>query len=430
MEYINRIVDKKIKEKLKYMGALSIRGPKWCGKTTSAKQASKSVLEMQNPDYTERYIKLANTKPSLLLEGDKPRLIDEWQLAPKIWNAVRYDVDKTGEKGQYILTGSSTPIEDDNMHSGTGRFGFITMKPFTLFESGDSNGKISLKQIVDGKKDIDGITSDLTYERLAYLICRGGWPASLNISEDEALNIPKDYLDAVCNSDISRVDGVSRNPELTRAILKAYARQTCTIDSDEALIKDVISNYGTVSDVTIKDYLNVLKKLYLIEEIPAWNPNIRSKTSIRTSPKKTFVDSSLAVAALEASPKDLMFDPETFGLMFENLVNRDLSVYAQELGGYMKHFRDRFGLECDNVIHFANGKYGLIEVKLSANGVKSAEKHLLKIVRLIKEHNNNVERKIDKIKEPDFLMIITGIDNMAYSTDTGILIVPIGCLKD
>ena len=430
MKYINRIVDKRIALKLKSMGAIYIKGCKWCGKTTSAKRLTKSVINLQDPDNQKRYLMLADTKPSLLLEGEKPKLIDEWQIAPVLWNAVKFFVDNSGKKGQFILTGSATPKEDDNTHPGTGRFAFITMKPMTLYESGESNGKISLKDILDGKTNFDGITSNLSYERLAYLICRGGWPGSLELEEKSALEVPKDYLDAVYNSDISRIDGVSRNPDLARSILKSYARQTCTIDSNESLYNDIISNYGKVSEKTINDYLNVFKKLFLIEEIPAWNPNIRSKTAIRTSPKKTFVDPSLAVAALECSPEDLIYDPETYGVLFENLVNRDLSVYASEYGGYLRHFRDRYGLECDNVIHFNDDRYGLVEVKLSENGIKKGEENLLKILNIIKEHNENVTRKNDKIREPDFLMIITGIHDIAYTTENGVLVVPIGCLKD
>ena len=430
MEYISRILDAKIEAKLKSMGAIYIKGCKWCGKTTSAKQFTKSVINMQDPDNQSRYLLLAENKPSILLEGEKPRLIDEWQLAPVLWNAVRFSIDNTNLKGQFILTGSATPKEDKNLHTGTGRFSFITMKPMTLFESGDSTGEISLLDIMNGKRDIDGIKANLSYEKLAYIICRGGWPGSISLSDEEALDVPKDYLDAVVNSDISRIDEVSRNPELARVILKAYARQVCTIDSNESLYSDVISNYGDVSEKTISDYLNVFKKLFLIEEIPAWNPNIRSKTSIRTSPKKTFVDPSLAIAALDATPSDLMYDPETYGLMFENLVNRDLSVYADSIGGYLRHFRDRFGLECDNVIHFNNGKYGLVEIKLSENGVKKGEENLLKINGLIKEHNKNVMNVKDKIREPDFMMIITGIHNIAFTTENGILVVPIGCLKN
>ena len=422
MNYIKRIVDKEIDDKLAVMGAILIKGPKWCGKTTSAKQKAKSILEMQNPDLQENYMELANTKPSLLLEGEKPRLIDEWQLAPKLWNAVRYSVDNIGLPNQYILTESATPIEDDSLHSGVGRFAFVTMKTLTLFESGESNGKISLKNILNGDKKIDGIQSELTYEKIAYLICRGGWPSSLSLPENQALDIAKNYIDVLCESDISRIDGVKRDPFLARTILKAYARQVSTIDSDKSLYDDVRANYSAVSERTISDYMNVLKKLYIIEEIEAWNPNIRSKTAIRTSPKKSMIDPSLAVAALGCSKEDIMLDVKTYGLLFENLVNRDLSVYVNSIGGNLKHYRDRYGLECDNVIHFNDGRYALIEIKLSGSKIKEAEEHLLTLNKLILESSQN-------LKQPEFLMIITGTD-MAYTTEKGVLVVPIGCLKD
>lgn len=367
MEYVKRIVDKEIENKINSTGAIVIKGPKWCGKTTSAKQVSKSVLEMQNPDLQENYFELAMTKPSLLLEGDKPRLIDEWQLAPRLWNAVRYSIDKTSDVGQYILTGSSVPVEDDTLHSGTGRFAFVNMKPMTLYETGDSTGEISLLDILNGKRDIDGKKTNLEYERIAYVLCRGGFPSTIKLDKDKALEVSKNYIDVLCESDISKVDGVKRNKELARSILKAYARQISTIDSNKSLYEDIKANYSDISEKTINDYIEVLKKLYIIEEIEAWNPNIRSKTSIRTSPKKSMIDPSLATAVLECSPKELMMDIKTFGLLFENLVNRDLSVYVSSIGGNLKHYRDRFGLECDNVIHFNNGKYALVEVKLRWN---------------------------------------------------------------
>ena len=386
MDYVKRIIDKEIKKKLAVMGAVVIKGPKWCGKTTSAKKISKSVIEMQNPEMAENYMELAATKPSLLLEGEKPRLIDEWQIAPTLWNAVRYDVDKTGRKGQYILTGSATPndINDKYLHSGVGRFSFINMKPFSLYESNESNGKISLKDIFDKKVNIDGIRSELTYEKLAYALCRGGWPASLGLDEENALEISKSYIDVLCESDISKVDNVSRNPRLARTILRAYSRQISTIDSDKTLYEDVMSNYAEVTERTIIEYLHALERLYIIEEMDSWNPNIRSKTAIRSSKKKTMVDPSLAVAALGVSPKDLMLDINTFGLLFKNLVDRDLSIYVNGIGGYIEHYRDRYGLECDSVIHLNDGRYGLIEVKLgSMKGIKEAEEHLLKLKSLI-----------------------------------------------
>lgn len=422
MKYLERIIDSEIKEKLSITGAIQIKEPKWCGKTTSAKQLAKSVLEMQNPDLQDNYIELANTKPSLLLEGDKPRLIDEWQIAPKLWNAVRYSVDQTGLTNQYILTGSATPTDDSSLHSGVGRFAIVNMKPMSLYESKDSNGKISLLDLKNGKRNIDGITTDLDYEKIAFVLCRGGWPNAINLDETRALQIAKNYLDVLCNSDISKVDGIKRNPQLARTILRSYARQVSTINSDSAMYKDIKANYSDISESTIINYLKVLKRLYIIEEIDAWHPNIRSKTSIRTAPKKSFVDPSLAVAALGCSKKELMLDINTFGLLFENLVNRDLSIYASKIGGTISHYRDRYGLECDNIIHFEDGSYALVEIKLSCSRIKEGESHLLELKKLIDESDDI------KIK-PNLLMIITGTD-MAYVTENDILVVPIGCLKD
>ncbi|MCL2111774.1 MAG: DUF4143 domain-containing protein [Clostridiales bacterium] len=422
MAYIERIIDKEIREKLSASGALLIRGPKWCGKTTSAMQVAKSVLEMQNPDLQENYLELAATKPSLLLEGDKPRLIDEWQIAPRIWNAVRYSVDKSAKPSQYILTGSATPVEDDTLHSGTGRFAFITMKPMTLYESGESNGSVSLTDLLIGMAKIDGIQTSLTYEKIAHALCRGGWPSAIKLTGKKAFDVPKNYLDVLFENDISKVDGTKRNPALARSILKSYARQVSTIDSNKALYEDIRANYSEISDKTIMDYIETLKKLFIIEEIEAWNPNIRSRTSIRTSPKKSLVDPSLAVAALGCSPKELMLDIKTFGLLFENLVNRDLSVYVQSIGGSLKHYRDRFGLECDNVIHFHNGKFALVEVKLGGSKIKEAEEHLITLKNLIMENDK-------KLGEPEFLMIVTGTE-MAYTMESGVLVVPAGCLRE
>lgn len=422
MEYLKRIIDSEIEEKLSYTGAVVVKGPKWCGKTTSAKRVSKSVLEMQNPDLQDNYIELANTKPSLLLEGEKPRLIDEWQIAPKLWNAVRYSVDNTGMPNQYILTGSSVPTEDDSLHSGVGRFAFVTMKPMTLYESGDSNGKISLREILNGNCKIDGIKTDLDYEKVAYALCRGGWPASIKLPEKYALEVPRNYIDVLCNADISKVDGVKRDPVLAKLILKSYARQVSTIDSNQTLYEDIKANYADISERTIMDYMSTLKKLFVIDEIEAWNPNIRSKTAIRTSSKKSMIDPSLAVASLGVSPKELMMDVRTYGLLFENLVNRDLSVYVRANSGVLKHYRDRYGLECDNVLCFEDGRYALIETKLGGTRIKEAEEHLLELKKLILENE-------PKLGKPEFMMVVTATD-MAYTTENGVLVVPIGCLKD
>lgn len=425
--YIGRILDDEIKRKLKVTGSVVIKGPKWCGKTTSAKQFAKSIIDLQSIETKEKYKQIAENSIMLLLEGDKPRLIDEWQEIPQIWNAVRTDVDKQNKAGLYILTGSTTPIDEEtkHLHSGVGRMSFIEMKPMTLFETGDSNGSISLKDIRDNKIKIHGQKSNINYERLAYLTCRGGWPSAVNMDEDVALDVSKEYVKALTESDISRVDGRVRNPDLAYNILSIYARHISTIDSDKTLFEDIRFNYGDVAESTLYDYMNVLKRLYVIDEVNSWNPNLRSKTSVRTSPKKGFVDPSIATAVLEISPKELALDPNTFGLLFENLVNRDLSVYTSKIGGYVKHYRDRAGLECDHVIHFNNGKYGLIQTKLGSSGIEQGIQKLREIRDLIKEKN-----KIKKtIKEPDFMMVINGYD-IAYTTEDGIFIVPIGCLKD
>lgn len=426
--YKKRIIDEALSKQMQIAGAILVRGPKWCGKTTTCRQYAKSFIELQDEDIDEENsnaLKLAELKPSLLLEGEKPRLIDEWQLAPNIWNTIRHSVDENGKKGQFLLTGSATPDEKNssNLHSGAGRFAFLNMKTMSLFESGDSNGKISLKDLLDGNRNIDGITSEITYERMAFLICRGGWPDIFNIKdENNALEISKNYITAICESDISRIDGVSRNPELARSILRSYARLDSTIESNQSLIDDVIANNNNISERTIIDYLNAFKKLYIIDEISAWNPNIRSKTAIRTSPKKSLTDPSLAASLLGISPKELMLDPNTYGLLFENLVDRDLSIYINAIGGTLNHYRDRYGLECDEVAHFENGKYCLIETKIgSEKSIEEAEKHLLELKDLI--------AKNDKLRKPEFLMIITNT-KMAYTTKNGVLVVPIGCLKN
>ena len=422
--YMKRIIDSEIKEQLDVAGVISIRGPKWCGKTTTAEQFSKSTFRVQGDEDHPNNTQLAMEQPYIVLKGENPRLIDEWQLAPELWNAARNNVDKLKSQGLYLFTGSATPDEKkmENLHSGAGRFAFIDMKPMSLYESGDSNGKISLKDLFNHKFDIDGISCDMTYEKMAYLICRGGWPNSISMNKKSALKVPSNYVEAVVSSDISRIDGVSRNKELARTILKSYARMVSTIDSNDSLYKDVQANYGDVSETTIIDYLNQLKKLYLIDEIDAWSPNIRSKTTIRTSPKKSFVDPSIATAALGVEPEELVLDRNTYGLLFENLVDRDLSIYIKSLGGRLNHYRDRYGLEVDQILHLGNDKYALIETKVSMRYVPEAEEHLMKLKETIM---NNQPR----LGEPEFMMIIVN-EQMAYTTKNGILVVPIGCLKN
>ena len=421
---MKRIIDSEIAEQLDVAGVISIRGPKWCGKTTTSEQFSKSTFKVQGDEEHPNNTELAIEQPYIVLKGENPRLIDEWQLAPELWNAARNNVDNIPKHGLYIFTGSATPNESNTskLHSGAGRFAFIDMKPMSLYESGDSNGKISLKDLFNHKFDIDGISCDMTYEKMAFLICRGGWPDSIGMNEKSALKVSSNYVEAVVSSDISRIDGVSRNKELAKNILKSYARKTSTIDSNDSLYKDVQANQGNVSKSTIIDYLNQFKKLYLIDEIEAWSPNIRSKTAIRTSPKKSFVDPSIATAALNVMPGDLILDRNTYGLLFENIVDRDLSIYMRSLGGRLSHYRDRYGLEVDQILHLGNDKYALVETKTSIKAVPEAEEHLLKLKETIIENQ-------PKLGEPEFMMVVVN-DQMAYTTKNGILVVPIGCLKN
>jgi predicted AAA+ superfamily ATPase len=427
MDYIKRMIDATIELKLQVTGGVVIKGPKWCGKTTTAKQFAKSVLDLQSTKTLETNKRIAENDISLLLKGESPRLIDEWQVIRTIWNAVRTDIDERNEPGLYILTGSTTPVTDKSLHTGIGRLSFIEMKTMSLFESGESNGTISLKDIVDGTTDIHGQKSDISYGQLAYLTCRGGWPSAIHRSETIALEIAKEYVNGLCESDISNIDDRTRNPALTRLILRAYARHISTIDSNTALYDDVRALYGDITDQTLIDYIDALKRLYVVDEVMAWNPNLRSKTSIRTSPKKSFVDPSIGIAALDISPKQLALDPNTFGLFFENLVNRDLSVYANKMGGYVRHYRDRSGLECDHVIHFNNGKYGLIQTKLGSDQTDQGVEKLRELRDLIREKNRKSGKTI--VTEPDFYMVINGGET-AFTTTDGIFVVPIGCLRD
>ena len=421
--YIKRIIDKTIAEKMQVMGCVVVKGPKWCGKTTTAEQFAKSVLELQDPVEGAKYREIAENNIKLLLEGENPRLIDEWQLIPGIWNAIRYDVDKRDAAGLYIITGSVTPNDEDakDLHSGVGRMSFVTMYPMSLYESGDSSGSISLKDILDGSVEVNGQKSDITYERLAYLTCRGGWPSAVKMkNENLALRIAKEYLEVLCETDIENAEKKNINPALTRAIVRAYSRLVCTIEANKTLYDDIRNTYGDVSDPTIISYLNKLNRLYVTDEIPAWNPNIISKTNMRTAPKKALVDSSIACAALQCSPKELALDPISFGLLFENLVDRDLKIYADSMGGFLRHYRDRYGLECDQVIHFDNGEYALIQTKLGTKKIKEAAEKLLELRSKIRANNK---------KEPKFLMVVTGSD-IAYTTKEGVFVVPVGCLKD
>lgn len=426
-EYLPRLVDKELEEMLNVIGAVLIVGPKWCGKTTTAERHAKSVLKMQDPDYLKQYLLLADTKPSLLLNGDKPRLIDEWQVAPVLWDAVRTSVDETKEEGLYILTGSTSVDFSKVLHSGIGRIAKLKMYPMSLYESHDSIGNISLKELFDDKNlDIDGKISNLSIERLIEVTCRGGWPSSLNKTSKGSLMISKMYLDNICDSDCSTIDGVKRNPQRMRRILRSYARNVSTLATDKAILNDVIANDSNIDIRTLKSYLTALERLYVIEEVSAWCPNIRSASAIRSSNKREFIDPSIAVAALNATPETLLYDLNTFGFIFETLCIRDLKIYSNSLGGEVSYYHDKYGLECDCVLHLSDGRFALIEFKLGSKQIEEGAMHLLELKRLIKEHNFTSN---DKIKEPDLLLIITG-GEMAYTRLDGVKIVPIGCLKD
>lgn len=422
-EYKNRIVDEILEKKLKGKGAVLIQGPKWCGKTTTAEQISKSILYMAKPDEKEQNLTMAEINPSLLLQGEVPRLIDEWQIAPKLWDAIRYEIDHRNAEGQFILTGSSVPAKmDDVTHSGTGRFAWLLMRPMSLYESGESTGQVSLMDLFDGTKKIEGI-NNIDLEKMAYLVCRGGWPRAIFMEEEIALEQAYDYYDAVVNRDISEADGISRNPERVKNLMRSYARNMGTQVSNDTLRSDMIANDSTSLDTdTVLSYVNALKKIFVVEESPAWNPNLRSKTAIRTSDTRYFIDPSIAVASLGIGPKDLINDLNTFGLLFETLCIRDLRVYAESIKGKVYHYRDANDLECDAVIHLRDGSYGLIEIKLGGDSLINEGADTLK----------KLESRIDitKMKNPSFLLVLTATGKYAYRREDGVYVVPIGCLKN
>ncbi|MBR5719810.1 MAG: ATP-binding protein [Bacteroidales bacterium] len=431
MEYLPRIADDELKLRLEAFGAVQIKGPKWCGKTTTAEMQAKSVIKMQNPDTREGYLATARTKPSLLLKGDTPRLIDEWQVAPVLWDAVRNAVDERRRKGQFILTGS-TVVDDERgeiMHSGTGRISQMAMLPMSLFESKESNGSVSLTKLFNDKNlDIDGCMSELKIEQLIFAACRGGWPASLDDMSCEAkLLIARDYVDIVCNEDVSRVDKRQRNPAIARLVLRSYARNLCTMAKKTNMLADVSVEMEGMAMSTFDDYVSAFEKLYVINDIEAWSPSIRSKTVIRTGKKRCFVDPSIAVAALGLSPEMLELDLNTFGFIFECLCMRDLKAYSQAMGGQLSYYRDRTGLEADAVLHLADGRYALVECKLGSREIDDGAKHLLEIKELVEKKNEDDGQP--KLRMPDLLMVLTG-GEIAYTRTDGVKVVPVGCLRN
>jgi predicted AAA+ superfamily ATPase len=418
-EYLNRIADKVLDAALEASGAVLIEGPKWCGKTRTAQEKAGSVIFMQDPDNSASYMKTADTKPSLLLRGKTPRLIDEWQLAPVMWDAVRHAVDMRGEPGQFILTGSAVPTDNAARHTGTGRISRTLMRPMSLFESGESRGDISLKALFDGNADCDGISA-LALENLAFVLARGGWPASVGEKESIALKRVYDYVDAVINIDVSRVDGAVKNPARVRTLMRSLARNVSTTATMTTIKKDMAGRDLDISEKTIASYLNALRRIFVVEDLPAWNPAMRSRTALRTSPKRHFVDPSIAVAVLRATPDGLLGDFNTFGLLFESLCIRDLRIYAQAIDGEVLYYRDKNGLEADAVVQLKDGRYGVVEVKTGAKEIETAAENL-----------KTLKSKIDteRMTEPSFLMVLTGSE-FAYRRDDGVYIVPIGCLRD
>lgn len=427
--YINRIVDAELGLRLEAFGATLIVGPKWCGKTTTGEQKAKSVIRMQDPDMREGYLVTANTKPSLLLKGEKPRLIDEWQDAPVLWDSVRMEVDRQKQEGLFILTGSTSVDNSQILHTGTGRITRLKMYPMSLYESGESNGQISVSELFeDPSLDIDGIMSDMKIEDLIYAASRGGWPATLRKkSEEIALLTAKDYVNNICESDISTVDGIQRNPEWARIILRSYARNISTLAKKTNIYKDVSANADSMSMATMDSYINAMERLFVLEDLEAWCPAIRSATVIRAGKKREFVDPSIAIAVLGLTPDALQLDLKTFGFLFECLCIRDLKIYSQALGGRISYYHDRYGLEADAVLHLDNGKYALIEFKLGSREIEEGAAHLLQLKELIRKYNEKEQQC--KLREPDLLMIITG-GNMAYTREDGVKIIPIACLKN
>lgn len=429
MEYLKRIADGELKLRLEAFGAVQIRGPKWCGKTTTAEIQAKSVLKMQDPDRREGYLATARTKPSLLLKGETPRLIDEWQVAPVLWDAVRNAVDERRKKGQFILTGSTVINDTEIMHTGTGRIARMSMYPMSLYESGESNGLVSLRELFDNPStDIDGVVSSLSVEELIFAACRGGWPASLdNMSDTAKLLIAKEYVDIICEEDISKIDNVRRNPVLARLVMRSYARNLCTLAKKTNMLKDVSAEMEGTSIKTFDDYVDALERLFVIADIPAWNPAIRSATVIRTSRKRCFADPAIAAAVAGLAPQALAFDMKTFGFIYECLCMRDLKVYSQALGGKLSYYHDRYGLEADAVLHLQDGRYALIECKLGSRDIDAGAAHLLELKNLI-QHHNEKDSQI-QLRLPDLLVILTG-GNMAYTRNDGVKVIPVGCLKD
>lgn len=426
--YRHRVCDDLLQRKLRTSGAVLVTGPKWCGKTWTSLNAARSVIYMQDADRRAGYLKMAQTQPSFLLKGERPRLIDEWQDAKILWDAVRFAVDRDPQKGQFILTGSVSVDRESNgnegeadriMHTGTGRISMMRMRPMSLYESGESNGAVSLKSLFEGDQDVTSI-SQTTIEDIAQAICRGGWPASIGMDKKDALDVAKDYVDAVCDRDAGGIDSTRKDPERVKAILRSLGRNISTMTTNKTILGDVSANDISLTDKTLDVYMTALRRLFVVEDIKAWQPSLRSKTGIRTSDKRQFVDPSIAVAALGASPASILDDFEYFGFLFESLCARDLRVYSEPLRGTVKHYHDNSGLEADLIISLDDGRWAAVEVKLGSSEIEDGANNLKSLA-------NDIDTT--KFNAPSFLMVLTG-GEFAYRREDGVYVVPLGCLKD
>ena len=425
-EYKQRIADELLRIELQSAGAVLIEGAKWCGKTRTAEKAAQSAVYMQDQDQADNYMQMAETMPSLLLEGETPHLIDEWQVAPNLWDAVRFSVDKRGGMGHFILTGSAVPPDAEEeknpklkrRHTGTGRITRLRMRPMSLWESGESNGKVSLRSLFEGDGNLVA-TSDLSIPDIARLICRGGWPEATFLADSPSRRIARNYVRAIVEEDIHRVDGIERNPTRVMQLLKSLSRNVSSIALQQTIIDDMCANDCTASDKTVADYLNALRKIFVIEDTPAWTPALRSKTAVRTAAKRQFSDPSIPAAVLGTNPDGLLRDMITFGFLFESMCCRDLRVYAQAMDGQVSHFRDRYGLEADLVVSLPDGRWGGVEVKLGSGKIDEAAQNLLKVAARVDE---------ERMGKPSFLMVLTGT-KLAFRRPDGVYVVPLGCLK-
>ena len=417
-DYIPRVIDPYLSEALEYSGAVLIEGVRWCGKTRTAEEKAASIISLQDPSKSSSYLRMASIKPSLLLDGETPRLIDEWQMAPALWNAVKFTVDERhGKPGQFILTGSTTPPKDPHRHSGAGRIGRARMRTMSLFESKEASGQISLRRLFGQDHDI-AASSELSIEKLAFAVIRGGWPSLMSTKEKFVMKEMQNYVESVVNEDISKPDDVRRSPAIARELMRSLSRNSSSVTNMTTIRKDMAGDGDLISDKTVSSYIDALRRIFVVEDVPAWNPSVRSKAAIRESPKRNFVDPSIAAAVMRMSSDGLLEDLNTFGLLFESLCVRDLRIYSQVLDGEVFHYRDRYDLETDAVIHLNDGRWGAVEVKLGSNEIEKGAKNLKKL-------KDRVDT--DRMKQPSFLMVLTAAE-YAYRREDGVLVVPIGCL--